>query len=547
MINFLNLALAGGLLAALTPLIIHFFHRRKLSTVRWGGMRFLRDALVRRRNELVLKDLLLLLLRVMILLLAALSLMRPVFNKDEAAIARNGRVGAVMIFDDSASTSAGRVSKTIDELKRLALAYLDTLNKGDEISVIRLSRINDTAEPSFNIESARDEISKIEASNAASDWLKLLEAGTRQFAKHANPVRELVVVTDGWNEGWTTNFTNLAAVILTPKDREEKNLRIEEVKFDRMVIPAGRETKVRIKMGGTLPGTVKLRISGAAERMVQAEQIVEMPVVFKAPGTNKFIAELVDVGDTFPYDDRREIEVPVVENIPVLLVDKANGLEYVEAALAPETNDLFVVRRITPDKLPDEELSNYKVIVSNESIPGLENFKGGILLGGGVASSVRNSATVNSVVQTHPLVQQLGDNWGKIAVKEYSVLKGKGVLTLSTGEPLLVEEGRTLRFATRFDTKWSDLPLQPVFVPLIRNMVAYLGQFNGKSHFTFNEEGKFESIHDYPLKTIKKLTSPEEITAELSPENTGSVELWRAFVFGSLLLLVIETSLSRKP
>ncbi len=56
----------------------------------------------------------------------------------------------------------------------------------------------------------------------------------------------------------------------------------------------------------------------------------------------------------------------------------------------------------------------------------------------------------------------------------------KTVITLSNGYPFLIEEragnGRILMISVGANTRWSDLPLKGLFVPLIHRSIAYLSQ-----------------------------------------------------------------------
>lgn len=61
------LALAGAAAAAV-PVIVHLLNRRRFRVVQWAAMDFLREAVTRSRRILELRDLLLLLLRVLCLL-----------------------------------------------------------------------------------------------------------------------------------------------------------------------------------------------------------------------------------------------------------------------------------------------------------------------------------------------------------------------------------------------------------------------------------------------------------------------------------------------
>ncbi len=80
MLNFYAGAFAiAGLLAAAAPILIHLLNRRRFRLVPWAAMDFLRLAMQRSRRVLQLRDLLLLVLRVLAVVLFGLALARPYF------------------------------------------------------------------------------------------------------------------------------------------------------------------------------------------------------------------------------------------------------------------------------------------------------------------------------------------------------------------------------------------------------------------------------------------------------------------------------------
>lgn len=70
------LALAG-LLAASGPVLLHLWNRRRFRTVTWGAMQFLQQALTRQRRAIHLRNVLLLIVRMVILVLIGLALAEP--------------------------------------------------------------------------------------------------------------------------------------------------------------------------------------------------------------------------------------------------------------------------------------------------------------------------------------------------------------------------------------------------------------------------------------------------------------------------------------
>lgn len=81
MLNFFAGAfVVAGLLAAAGPIVIHLLNRRRYQTISWAAMDFLREAIQRNRRILQLRDLLLMVLRVLCVFLFGLALARPYFT-----------------------------------------------------------------------------------------------------------------------------------------------------------------------------------------------------------------------------------------------------------------------------------------------------------------------------------------------------------------------------------------------------------------------------------------------------------------------------------
>jgi hypothetical protein len=62
---------------------------------------------------------------------------------------------------------------------------------------------------------------------------------------------------------------------------------------------------------------------------------------------------------------------------------------------------------------------------------------------------------------------------------------------LDDGSPIVVEgaagRGKVLLVTTTLDTAWNDLPLTPMFLPLVRQMLEYLGGREAGSYYTVGQ------------------------------------------------------------
>lgn len=447
MIVFLNAALAGGLLAIAGPVIVHIAHRRKVKRLEWGAMRFLMAMLHKSRHRLFLEEWLLLLVRMAALLFLVLALMRPAVQPgalglQQGVVQRTGRVAAILLFDDSVSSGAGRTRSSMEEMQDLACAYLDTLEDGDEISLLRLSELGEEmADPFFDRDRAKAMVRATHPSGVLSDIPALIEKGLLQLTRHLNPSAELVLVTDGQADGWKTDSrqrwvklrrrllssenndqddgADPRLIVLSPAPRPgQVNTAIVGFEMDRVLLAAGESADVRVRLwrrgGQAATGlSLRLQVDGRTvrERLVDmpsaaegGEREVSFDMRFEDPGSHVIEAVLVGARDALPVDDRRALAVEVFDSVSVLLVESTprEGLEgrlgFLRLALAPEhDNDngekgFFSVSQVAAADLGQTDLTEYRTIVLGDvlalddaAVAALEQY---IAAGGGVLVAV---------------------------------------------------------------------------------------------------------------------------------------------------------------
>jgi hypothetical protein len=573
MLEILNPALLGGLVSVAAPIIVHIAHRRKVKSVDWGAMRFLFAMFAKNRRRLLIEQWLLLAVRMLILACLGLALLRPAWRPSEhaaGAIVRRGRTAAVLLIDDSVSTAAGRPESAFESMKELAIAYIESLRKADEISIIRLSEVGAPAsDPIFDMEAAKEIVSSAEPASVASDVPALIEAGLAQFGRHLNPNGELVLVTDGRSEGWRLEterarwaeirkrLADAAApakgprkrprlIILSPKqDARVDNLAVTDLDLDRALVAAGRTVKARVTVehrGSRFPegALLRMQIDGrtVAEQPLDREKGLSkaymFDLTFDEPGSHVVCAAVEGARDSLPVDDSRWLSVPVSERMPVLLVEGTRGagldgsLGLAAAALDPKGDGrgLFKVDRATVADLGRMRLEDYRAVVLGDiealdagSVAAIERYVvagGGVVVGTGPKTDMELvnrfwarggdgflPAPLGELVTpekpARPATANIGhtalrafkggaaEAWKTGDIRSYYKLDTEAVdpgelgflVVLDTGDPLVVERrrglGRVTLVTTSLDLSWTDLPVQPAYVPLVRGIVGSLG------------------------------------------------------------------------
>ena len=143
--SFVNpLILAAGLAAIAIPIAIHLLMRRRRKPTPWAAMRFLQEAIRKRRRRLQLERLLLLAVRCLLVAAIALALGRPIVRGLTGDTPfGSSAVTLAIVIDDSIASGApdGVGAVALDRHREMALDLLESLRpeRGDRAMLIPLS------------------------------------------------------------------------------------------------------------------------------------------------------------------------------------------------------------------------------------------------------------------------------------------------------------------------------------------------------------------------------------------------------------------------
>ncbi len=142
----------GGLIAVLSPIIIHLLNKRRFKRVDWAAMDFLLLAQKLNRRKVKLEEMILLLLRCLAMVLIGLLLARPFLSHESGGKLFSGsRHERVIVLDDSLSMKAqGSGSSPLEAARKMLDEWVSGLasrGSDDSITVIRAS---EPSKPLFN-------------------------------------------------------------------------------------------------------------------------------------------------------------------------------------------------------------------------------------------------------------------------------------------------------------------------------------------------------------------------------------------------------------
>ncbi len=253
-------------------------------------------------------------------------------------------------------------------------------------------------------------------------------------------------------------------------------------------------------------------------------------------------------GDNFSFDNRRYFTLRRTDQLKALVIESATRGRsesfYLRNALMTGENLPFNVESKTAGAVNPTEIANYRVIILND--PGsvsqamaaqLTRFiegGGGLIISAGPHTdpSAFNQTFQNiAPAKLEEAVQLRGDYVSMSEIKTdhpiFEVFRQSGRLSAArvfgyhratsseqasvlarfeNGNPALIESshgsGRVLLFTSTFDASWNDLPLTPIYLPLVRQMTRYLGEHEEAASNLLGETFTVAAAKDGSLPSI---------------------------------------------
>ncbi len=426
-ITLLNPGLLWGAAIASAPIIIHLLHRRRFKIIRWAAMKFLLASQKKNNRRIKLEHLILLLIRVWVLLLVALAIMHPVLKSNHlASLALAASERHVVLLVDRSFSMAQQIGthSAFEQVREGIRQIIDTLNDGDKVSLLAFSDQPEwiIREPSFNFDSVRSELVKLEVAHRNTDVISALCEAASFVSKSKTAKREVYIFTDLQSSGW--NMGEMArdaerVQLLRQLGKESTVFLVDAggTKVDNLAVTAIRVLQETVLVGDVTSFEATVRNYSAdgakvvadfyVDRLKQGTRSISIPTRGKAnvrfdhtfkDGLSHVIRIQLE-SDRLGLDDSRSVAVKAKEFLNILCVDGKPGPDnrpgetrYLAAALAP-TSDRDVGLPMRPLVLspfqvkPGSFLDSDAVILSNvglltdEVAQSLESY---VRAGGGV-------------------------------------------------------------------------------------------------------------------------------------------------------------------
>ncbi|MDB5032839.1 MAG: hypothetical protein JWQ98_80 [Chlorobi bacterium] len=537
--TFLNPFLLVAMAAAAVPLLLHLLNLRKLRTVEFSSLRFLKELQKTRIRKLKLKQILLLILRTALVIFAVLAFARPALRGSAGLPGARAATTAVILIDNSFSMDVrDERGSRFRQAQQAALDLVDLLQENDDAYLIPMTDLKgaNDAEPTRSRDGLRNAISSMKLGYRRADLDDGLRVAASLLDKSENLNKELYIITDAQRSNASGAvdslhiFGDATRIYLLPIGNGSAlgsaNLGLDSIRVLSSVFEINKPVEMRAWVHNygesdvqNVPVSIYLNGERAGQSSVTVAagktEAVELSGPPKHPGLLSGRVEIE--GDALDADNRRYFAFPVGDRITIAVAGSPESLNYLGLAL-PLAGGAINVERTSPGGLGAVDLSRVSAVVLADAAgadaarlgdfvangggmviyggPGMDRnaFNGGLgaALGIGLGAGAGNAADKSksfsfaSVDREHPIFNGVFDpaNPGNLVESPaiYQMMPAAGgetIIRLSNGQPFMSEfrhgKGRVIYIAAPPTGAWSDLPLKGIFVPIATRSALYVG------------------------------------------------------------------------
>lgn len=539
-ISFLVPAFLAGLLALAIPIWVHLRNRPRQETFEFPSLMFLQQIPYRAVQRQQLRHRALFALRCLALALLTVAFARPFFaTLDLDTAAASGARETVIVLDRSWSMGYGDRWSAALAGARAAVAGLApgdraTLVAFDTEAEVLVRSSEGSREVLAALETLRP-------GEGTTDLASGLRAAREVLASSSLPAKEVMLISDfqrpGWSAGGDVEMpegTRLRPVSVAADPPSNVSVAVAAIEHPpgldggpaRIVVAArvarqgegATEIPVRLQIEDRVVQEVTVRLAGGDAGRVRFD-----PVEVAEGGVRGSVRV---PADALPGDDVFRFTVSPGQALSVLVLQNPRGEPndslFLERALRIGSNPPFRLESAVLTDLSAEVLRERDLVVLNDvggidagSAAALDAFVrsgGGLLVAVGelsddlgglagegqllpfrVAGTVDRSADLGATLgyadPAYPVFEIFAaPGSGDLSTARffrYRALEPRpasGVVArFDDGAPALVElsagEGRVLVWTSTLDTFWTDLPLQPVYLPFVHQLARRAADF----------------------------------------------------------------------
>ncbi len=339
-----------------------------------------------RMKWLKIKELLLLLLRMLIIGLIVMAFARPTLSGFLGSSKAASSV--VIILDRSASMDAeGETGSIFDEAKRLAMRLIDSLEPNDMVTILAYPESGSslTFGPVNPGPSIKERLSDIELSYQSGNIGQSLKTGLEILSKSPDLNREIYIFSDMQQTGWKNlppevltgeTWKNIHLFGMIPPPAGADNIGITNILMPPQLLVPGENFGLEVRLANYGKGTLENLLVGVVvdgERKAQTSatlspgQPAELRFAFKIDSSGDHDGYVEIDYDRYGLDNRRYFSLHIPGRIKILAVGQTeNDLKLLALALDRREAGQINYKGIGAAGLLRENLEDYDVLLLSD-------------------------------------------------------------------------------------------------------------------------------------------------------------------------------------
>lgn len=533
--TFLNPFVLIGLAAAAIPVLLHLLNLRKLKTIEFSTLRFLKELQKTKIRRIKLRQIILLILRTLIVVFAVLAFSRPAVKSSLPGLGTHAKTSVILLIDNSFSMDVSdEGGNRLKQAKNSALSILSALKDGDEAVILPMSQ-PDEKKPSFsrNFTLLKEEINKLPIAFSSAKLESTLRIASTTLEASNNINREVYVISDAQRNIFSENlrdsirsFDDRVAVFSVPIGRSsgvlEQNISVDTLSVLTGIFQVDKPVEVEVRLrNSSLKEAKGVVVSMLYNGERVAQRTLDIPagevrsVQIAAPPQKRGItkATIEIENDALEQDNRRYFGFFIPAMPSVAIIGSPQSIKF--TSLLFSDNSSASVKVFAPQDIAGVNYSEFDAVIvcgglrTNETSRLNQYIKNGgsafIFADGSVESSALSASLsqlgfANSSEQSfsndqpagftlvdkqHPLFQGVfkGTTDSKSIVespkitKAFPVSGGQALITMPGGAFLAenkIGDGKILYCAVPPTSDWSNFPFTGIFPTILYRSVVYL-------------------------------------------------------------------------
>ncbi|HKK74700.1 MAG TPA: BatA domain-containing protein [Saprospiraceae bacterium] len=372
--QFLFPAFLFALAALAIPVIIHLFHFRRFKKVYFTNVRFLREVKEETSTRSRLRNILVLLMRMLAIAFLVLAFAQPFFSRDEAV--DQGQKAISIFVDNSFSMSAlSSDLALLDKARQRAREVVDAFSEEDRFQILTMD-FEGRHQRLVSKDDAYNLIDEIEVSPSVRTISEILNRQKQVLNQAPNAAGNSYVISDFQQsisdvESYQDSTIDLNLVPL--RAVQEKNISIDSAWFDAPVQMVNQTNPLIVRVQNySNEDAENIRLSIMYEGQTKPVGTLQVParssvidtvnITIQQTGFQEARLQITD----FPvqFDDAYYISFEVAEQINVLTIQDEQPNRFLRAAF--QSVPLFRLVSEPSQNLDYSSFPNYQLIVLDD-------------------------------------------------------------------------------------------------------------------------------------------------------------------------------------